>query len=86
MKSEFRPPLGWTVVDGHHIVRKFAFPDFRTALEFVNRVAAVAEEQQHHPDILLGWGKVEITTYSHDVDGLTERDSVLATAIDALLG
>lgn len=74
------------MVDGHHIVRKFAFPDFKSALEFVNRVGAIAEEQQHHPDILLGWGKVEITTFSHDVDGLTEKDSLLADAIDSLLG
>jgi 4a-hydroxytetrahydrobiopterin dehydratase len=84
MKSEFKAPAGWSIVDGHHIVRKFAFPDFKSALAFVNRVGAVAEEQGHHPDILLGWGKVEITTFSHDVDGLTARDSELAAAIDGL--
>ena len=75
-------PAGWTVVGGHHIHRTFKFPDFVTALAFVNRVGAVAEEQGHHPDLLLGWGKVEVTSYTHTVDGLTEKDYVLASAID----
>ena len=47
----------WKIVDGHHIVRSFAFPDFREALAFVNKVGAIAEEQGHHPDIFLTWGK-----------------------------
>jgi 4a-hydroxytetrahydrobiopterin dehydratase len=72
----------WKVVDNHHITRAFRFPDFKSALEFVNRVGAVAEEQGHHPDILLGWGKVEITLWTHKVDGLTESDFVMAAKID----
>jgi 4a-hydroxytetrahydrobiopterin dehydratase len=51
----------------------------------VNRVGEIAEEQGHHPDILLGWGKVEITTWTHAVDGLTESDFILAAKIDRLL-
>lgn len=74
----------WKVVDEHHIVRTYKFPDFKTALDFVNRVGALAEEQGHHPDILLGWGKVEITTWTHAVDGLTESDFILAAKIDRL--
>src|ERR1019366_7112064 len=65
-------------------VRAFKFPDFKSALAFVNRVGGVAEEQGHHPDILLGWGKVEITLWTHAVDGLTESDFILAAKIDQL--
>jgi 4a-hydroxytetrahydrobiopterin dehydratase len=75
---------GWDVVNNHHLHRVYKFPDFKQALDFVNKVGVIAEEQQHHPDILLGWGKVEITTYSHDVDGLTDRDFKLAAKIDEL--
>jgi 4a-hydroxytetrahydrobiopterin dehydratase len=75
-------PAGWNVVDGHHIHKTFTFPDFVRALAFVNRIGAVAEEQQHHPDLLLGWGKVEVISFTHTVDGLTEKDYLLASAID----
>lgn len=74
----------WRVVDEHHIVRAFTFPDFQRALDFVNRVGAIAEEQGHHPDILLTWGKVEITIWTHKVKGLTESDFILAAKIDQL--
>ena len=69
---------GWKVVDGHHIVRAFTFPDFKQALAFVNKAGEIAEQQGHHPDILLAWGKAEITTWTHKIDGLTESDFILA--------
>ena len=72
----------WNVVNEHHLGRAYKFPDFRSALTFVNRVGELAEEQGHHPDILLGWGKVEITLSTHAVDGLTESDFILAAKID----
>jgi 4a-hydroxytetrahydrobiopterin dehydratase len=74
----------WKVVNGHHIVRKFTFPDFRQALTFANKVGEIAEQQGHHPDILLSWGKAEITTWTHKIDGLTESDFILAAKIDNL--
>jgi len=74
----------WKVVNEHHIVRKFTFPDFKQALDFVNRVGEVAEKQGHHPDILLAWGKAEITTWTHKIDGLTESDFIMAAKIDQL--
>jgi len=74
----------WSVVKQHHLLREFRFPDFRQALEFVNCVGAIAEEQGHHPDILLGWGKAEITLWTHAVDGLTESDFIMAAKIDRL--
>jgi 4a-hydroxytetrahydrobiopterin dehydratase len=74
----------WKIVNEHHITRTFTFPDFKQALDFVNRVGAVAEEQGHHPDILLTWGKAEITLWTHKVDGLSESDFIMAAKIDQL--
>lgn len=74
----------WKVVDEHHLVRAYKFPDFKTALAFVNRVGALSEEQGHHPDLLLGWGKAEITLWTHAVNGLTESDFILAAKVDRL--
>ena len=76
----------WKVIDGHHLQKSFSFPDFKTALDFVNRVGALAEEQGHHPDILLTWGKAEITLWTHKIDGLTESDFIMAAKIDRLNG
>ena len=74
----------WSVVNQHHITRAFTFPDFKQALDFVNRVGVVAEVQGHHPDILLAWGKAEITLWTHKIDGLTESDFIMAARIDGL--
>jgi len=74
----------WDVVNEHHLHREFKFPDFKHALAFVNRVGDVAEQEGHHPDILLSWGKAEITTWTHKIDGLTESDFILAAKIDRL--
>jgi 4a-hydroxytetrahydrobiopterin dehydratase len=74
----------WKVVDGHHITRAFKFPDFLKALAFVNKVGAIAEKQGHHPDILLSWGKAEVTTWTHSINGLSESDFILAAKIDKL--
>ncbi|MBI4529896.1 MAG: 4a-hydroxytetrahydrobiopterin dehydratase [Candidatus Latescibacteria bacterium] len=75
---------GWDVVEEHHITKAFRFPDFVTALDFVNKVGALAEEQGHHPDISLAWGKVGITIWTHKINGLTESDFILAAKIDEL--
>ncbi|HET9784271.1 MAG TPA: 4a-hydroxytetrahydrobiopterin dehydratase [Terriglobales bacterium] len=75
---------GWTVRHGHELHRSFQFPDFVHALAFVNRIGEVAEQEQHHPDIGLGWGRVDVTTYTHSVDGLSENDFILAARVDAL--
>lgn len=74
----------WKAVSEHHVTRVYPFPDFKKALDFVNRVGALAEEQGHHPDILLGWGKAEITLWTHKIDGLTESDLIMAAKIDKL--
>ncbi len=74
----------WTVVNEHHLTRTFTFPDFKQALDFVNRVGGIAEEQGHHPDILLAWGKAGITLWTHKIDGLTQSDFIMAAKIDQL--
>ena len=75
---------GWNVIEEHHITKTFKFRDFREALEFVNHEGQLAEEQGHHPDIFLAWGKVEITIWTHKINGLTESDFILAAKIDQL--
>src|SRR5437870_3669448 len=74
----------WTVVDGHRLSREFQFKNFRTALAFVNAVGTIAEEQGHHPDIYLAWGKARIDIWTHKIDGLTESDFILAAKIDRI--
>jgi 4a-hydroxytetrahydrobiopterin dehydratase len=74
----------WMVTNEHHLHREFGFPDFKQALEFVNRVGEIAENQGHHPDILLKWGEVEITLWTHSIDGLTESDFIMAAKIEKL--
>lgn len=75
---------GWQVEKSHHLVKSFAFADFRTALDFVNEVGAVAEQEGHHPDLYLSWGKVEVHTWTHKINGLTESDFILAAKIDQI--
>lgn len=75
---------GWDVVNEHHLHKAFSFPDFVKALAFVNRVGDLAEQQGHHPDIFLTWGKVEIAIWTHKIDGLTESDFILGAKIDQL--
>src|ERR687884_677178 len=75
---------GWGVIEEHHLRKKFEFKNFREALEFVNRVGELAEEQGHHPDISFGWGYADISIWTHKIDGLTESDFILAAKIDKL--
>jgi len=82
LRSELNP--GWQVLNEHHLEREFKFKDFREALDFTNRVGELAEEQGHHPDVMLSWGKVKVTIWTHKIDGLTESDFVLAAKIDRI--
>lgn len=75
---------GWTVVDEHHLAKTYQFEDFARALAHVNKVGEIAEEQGHHPDIYLTWGKVRIEIWTHKIDGLTESDFVFAAKCDTL--
>jgi len=77
---------GWRVVNEHHLEKEYKFDDFRQALDFTNKVGELAEEQGHHPDIYLAWGKVKLTMWTHKIDGLTESDFVFAAKCDRLPG
>jgi 4a-hydroxytetrahydrobiopterin dehydratase len=74
----------WEVVEEHRLRRNFRFKNFREALDFVDGVGAIAEEQGHHPDIGFGWGYAEVTVWTHKIDGLTESDFIFAAKVDAL--
>ena len=74
----------WEVIDGHHLEKEYSFKNFAEALEFTNKVGALAEEIFHHPDIFLAWGKVRITIWTHKIDGLNEADFIFAAKADAL--
>lgn len=75
---------GWSVVEEHHLSKVYKHRDFKEALAFVNRVGELAEQQGHHPDICFGWGRVEVSIWTHKIDGLTESDFILAAKIDQL--
>jgi 4a-hydroxytetrahydrobiopterin dehydratase len=75
----------WQAVNDHHLVREFRFPDFVQALAATNRIGQVAEEQGHHPDLHLSWGKLKVETWTHKIDGLTESDFILAAKIDEIV-
>ncbi len=82
----FRKQLGegWNLVGEHHIEKEFTRKDWREAVEFTNRIADLADREGHHPDILLTYGKVKVTLWTHKIDGLSENDFILAAKIDPL--
>ena len=74
----------WDVVNEHHLKKTYTFPDFQKALDFVNHAGAIAEQQGHHPDLYLTWGKVGVEIWTHKIDGLTESDFILAAKVDQI--
>lgn len=69
---------GWSSINDQQLRKEYKFPDFATALAFVNRVGLAAEARNHHPDIYLTWGKVKIDLSTHSAGGITDADFVLA--------
>lgn len=76
---------GWEVVDDHHLRKTYRFDDFAQALAFTDRVGDLAETVNHHPDICLAWGRVELTIWTHKIGGLNEADFVFAAKADRAL-
>ena len=75
----------WDLTDGTTKIRRnFGFDNFVEALDFVNKVGALAEAEGHHPDIALGWGYADISIHTHKINGLPENDFILAAKIDAI--
>jgi len=71
----------WETKDDR-LLKTFKFENFVRAIEFVNRVAEVAEQEQHHPDFCVHYGRVDFTLWTHAVGGLSENDFILAAKID----
>ena len=79
---------GWTVedADGHmRLMKQYKFKGFMPAVEFVNKIAPIAEAEGHHPDLLVSYGSVTVHLFTHIAGGLTENDFILAAMIDRLL-
>jgi 4a-hydroxytetrahydrobiopterin dehydratase len=72
----------WKVVEEHHLEKDYIFKDYKQALDFVNAVSAIAEDEKHHPDLQLAWGKVKVRIYTHKIEGLSESDFILAAKCD----
>ena len=83
ISSRLAPLAGWEL-SKKTIHKTFRFADFRAAMSFVNRVADLAEAENHHPDFTIHYREVTLTLWSHDAGGLTKRDFDLATDIDRL--
>lgn len=73
---------GWDLIDEHHLEKNYRFKNFRQALAFTNLIGELAEQENHHPDIFLAWGKVKLTIWTHKIDGLTESDFIFAAKSD----
>lgn len=74
----------WALTPDSRIEASFTFPDFATALAFVNEVGRLADAEDHHPDIFLSWGRVTVRLWTHTVGGVSPNDFILAAHIDAL--
>lgn len=72
--------------EGKTLVRRFEFPSFMDAMRFVNRVASIAEEANHHPDISIHYTQVDLSLWSHDSGGVTRRDLRMVERIDEVFG
>lgn len=75
---------GWDVIDNKKLEKTYKFKNFKEALDFTNKVGALAEEEGHHPDVYLSWGKVVIRLWTHKIGGLHENDFILAAKIDEI--
>lgn len=77
----------WKIVEVEgesHLERSFKFPDFKTALDFTNKVGEEAEEQGHHPALLTEWGKVKVSWWTHAISGLHKNDFIMAAKTDRI--
>ena len=72
----------WKIIKEHHLEKEYSFDNFKEALNFTIKVGELAEDQGHHPDIFLAWGKVKLTIWTHKIDGLTESDFIFAAKAD----
>ena len=72
----------WEIIDEHHLEKEYFFSNYREALDFTIKIGELAENQNHHPDIYLAWGKAKLSIWTHKIDGLTESDFIFAAKAD----
>ena len=72
----------WQLVEEHHLEKNYSYSNWAEAMAFANRVSDIAEAQNHHPDLQVGWGKATVTIWTHKIDGLTESDFVFAAKVE----
>jgi len=75
----------WLVIEGHHLEREIRLKNFRQAMALANQIAEIAEQQGHHPDLLVAWGRLKVTVFTHAIGGLHQNDFIMAARIDAML-
>jgi len=83
LTSHLQP--GWVYYNAHDLRREYKFADFAEALAFTNRIGAIAEELDHHPEITLGWGRVQVVTWTHSAQSVTRADFILAARVDSVV-
>lgn len=74
----------WKLINEHHLEKEYLFKNFKDALDFTNVLGAIAQQEGHHPDIHLSWGKVRVILWTHSVNGLSENDFILASKFDQI--
>ncbi len=85
-REQLKSLEGWTLSqDGKVLYKAYAFPDFAGALRFLNAVSFIAENEGHHPDLELGWGRCQVSFTTHAIDGLSLNDFICATKVEALV-
>ena len=87
-RAQFEPLLdeldNWLVEDDKKLTKSLRFKNFTGPMDLANSIAAIAEEENHHPDLLVRWGELRIELWTHKINGLTESDFILAAKIDLL--
>lgn len=84
IKDRLSQLKNWEFIESQKITKEFKFNDFVKAMEFVNKVADIAEKEGHHPDISIHYNKVEIVLWSHFIKGLSINDFIIAAKIDKI--
>jgi 4a-hydroxytetrahydrobiopterin dehydratase len=77
---------GWHITDKGHLKKTYIFNDFMGPMTYANKIALLAEQEAHHPDLTIAWGRCSVEIWTHKINGLTESDFILAAKIEALPG
>lgn len=75
----------WSMNEQGHLYKEYKLSDFMSAVDLVNKIARLSEEEAHHPNLTISWGFVIVEIWTHKINGLTESDFILAAKIDAII-